>query len=55
MRGVKSQDMAALLDFMYHGEASVAESELERFLAVAEDLEVRGLTGAGEGGRLGGG
>ena len=45
MRGVKSDHMVALLDFMYHGEASVAESELERFLAVAEDLEVRGLTG----------
>ena len=37
--------MASLLDFMYHGETSVAEAELERFLAVAEDLEVRGLTG----------
>ena len=45
MRGVKSDHMVALLDFMYHGEASVAESELERFLAVAEDLEIRGLTG----------
>ena len=45
MRGVKSDHMVALLDFMYHGQASVAESELERFLAVAEDLEVRGLTG----------
>ena len=37
--------MAALLDFMYHGETNVAEADLERFLAVAEDLEVRGLTG----------
>ena len=45
LRGVASQDMAALLDFMYHGETNVAEADLERFLAVAEDLEVRGLTG----------
>ena len=45
LRGVASQDMAALLDFMYHGETSVSEADLERFLAVAEDLEVRGLTG----------
>ena len=32
-------------DLMYHGETNVAEADLERFLAVAEDLEVRGLTG----------
>ena len=37
--------MAALMDFMYYGETNVAEAELERFLALAEDLEVRGLTG----------
>jgi len=44
MRGVKPEDMAALLDFMYHGQAGVAEADLERFLEVAEDLTVRGLT-----------
>ena len=45
MRGVKAEDMAALLDFMYHGQANVAETELERFLSVASELQVRGLTG----------
>merc|ERR1719429_151751 len=35
---------------MYHGQASVAEEELERFLEVAEDLQVRGLTLSGGGG-----
>ena len=35
--------MAALLDFMYHGEASLPEDDLEDFLSTAEDLQVRGL------------
>ena len=49
MRGVRPDDLLSLLDFMYHGEASVAEAELERFLEVAEDLQVRGLLLNGDG------
>jgi len=44
LRGVRKTDLVALLDFMYHGETSLAEEELEAFMAVAEDLQVRGLT-----------
>jgi hypothetical protein len=44
MKGVKSSDMESLLDFMYHGEVNVAQEELNTFLAVAEDLNVKGLT-----------
>ena len=44
LRGVQSADMQAVLDFMYHGEVSVAQEELNSFLAVAEDLKVKGLT-----------
>ena len=44
MKGVKCQDMKSLLDFMYHGEVNVAQEELNSFLAVAEDLSVKGLT-----------
>merc|ERR1719470_784776 len=29
---------------MYHGEGNVAQEELNSFLAVAEDLQVKGLT-----------
>lgn len=43
LRGVRKSDIAALLDFMYHGEASLPEDDLEDFLATAEDLQVRGL------------
>ena len=36
--------MQAVLNFMYHGEVNVAQEELNSFLAVAEDLKVKGLT-----------
>lgn len=44
LRGVRKLDLVALLDFMYHGETSLAEEELERFMETAEDLKIRGLT-----------
>merc|ERR1719341_989489 len=44
MKGVKYTDMQAVLNFMYHGEVNVAQEELNSFLAVAEDLRVKGLT-----------
>jgi len=44
LRGVRTLDLVALLDFMYHGETSLAEEDLEEFMAIAEDLKVRGLT-----------
>ena len=37
-------DLQAVLDFMYHGEVNVAQEELNSFLAVAEELQVKGLT-----------
>ena len=44
MKGVKYVDMVSVLNFMYHGEVNVAQEELNSFLAVAEDLKVKGLT-----------
>ena len=44
MRGVKSEEMSAIMDFLYHGEASVFQENLETFLAVAEELKLNGLT-----------
>ena len=37
------RDLAAILDFMYHGEVNVKQDHLNSFLAVAERLRVRGL------------
>jgi len=44
LKGVKYSSLASILNFMYHGEVSVAQDELTSFLNVAEDLKVKGLT-----------
>jgi len=44
LKGVKFSDLQSVLNFMYQGEVSVAQEELNSFLAVAEDLMVKGLT-----------
>jgi len=44
LKGVKYSDIVAVLNFMYHGEVNVAQEELNSFLAVAEELKVKGLT-----------
>ena len=44
LKGVKYIDLMAVLNFMYHGEVNVAQEELNSFLAIAEDLKVKGLT-----------
>ena len=45
MRGVKAKDLTSLVDFIYLGEASMLNEQLEGFLALAEDLELKGLSG----------
>ena len=45
MSGVKSENLVAIVDFLYYGEAKVCQENLDAFLALAEDLEVKGLTG----------
>jgi len=44
LKGVKYCDMQAVLNFMYHGEVNVAQEDLNSFLSVAEELQVKGLT-----------
>ena len=44
MRGVSIQQLSGILDFMYYGEANIAQDELDAFLALAEELQVKGLT-----------
>jgi hypothetical protein len=38
------QDLAMIFDFMYNGEVNVQQDSLNSFLALAERLQVRGLT-----------
>ena len=44
IKGVNSDDHASLFDFLYFGEANVLQESLETFLALAEDLTLKGLT-----------
>ena len=45
MRGVKFDDLLAIMDFLYRGEANVLQESLDSFLAIAEELHLRGLMG----------
>ena len=43
MRGIKSDDLLAIVDFIYRGEANVYQENLDSFLAIAEELQVKYL------------
>ena len=45
MRGINSNLLVTILDFLYHGEANVLQDDLDSFLALAEEFQLRGLTG----------
>ena len=44
MRNISSEDMGAIMDFLYLGEANLREESLESFLKIATDLQIKGLT-----------
>ena len=48
MRGIKFEDLVAIIDFLYFGEANVYQEHLDAFLALANELNLKGLTGEGE-------
>ena len=48
MRGVKSENLLAIVEFLYHGEANIYQENLEDFFAIAEEFTFKGLTGKTE-------
>ena len=42
LKGIRLKELQAVLNFMYHGEVNVAQDSLNNFLAVAEELAVKG-------------
>jgi len=44
LKGIRLKELRAVLDFIYHGEVNVAQDSLNNFLAVAEELAIKGLT-----------
>ena len=43
LKGIKSSDVESVLNYIYHGEVNIEQANLESFLEVAENLEVKGL------------
>ena len=44
MRGVRSEELAAIMDFLYQGEANLLQDGLGSFLVLAEELQLKGFT-----------
>ena len=45
IRGFQSKDFTSILDFLYFAEANVYQEDLDSFLAIAEVIQLKGLTG----------
>ena len=48
MRGLKSEDLVPMIDFLYYGEANINQGNLDSFLALAQELKLKGLMGSGD-------
>ena len=48
LKGFKAKQLHSIIDFMYHGVAEIHQEHLDGFLAVAEELQLKGLTGGEE-------
>ena len=43
MKGMKSKDLVAMMDFLYLGETEIHEENLETFLNIADEFSLKGL------------
>ena len=43
MRGIKAKDLEAMVDFIYNGEVNIFEDDLNDFLILAQEMELKGL------------
>ena len=43
LKGFKGVDLEYVVDFLYNGEALIAQEELENFLDTAHELQLKGL------------
>ena len=48
MRGLKSDDLVAIVDYLYSGEASIEQENVKAFLVIVDELKVKGLYVRGE-------
>ena len=45
LRGFQSKDFTSILDFLYFGETNVYQEDFDSFLAIAQEIKLKGLTG----------
>ena len=45
LKGFQFKDFVSVLDFLYSGEANVYQEDLDSFLSIAEEIQLKGLTG----------
>ena len=45
MRRIKSENLLAIIDFLYNGEANIFQENLDEFLNLADELQLKGLNG----------
>ena len=43
IRGCKVEEMKSILDFLYYGEASVEQGDVQNFMSLAQDLQIKGF------------
>lgn len=43
MRKVNAKNLKAILDFIYYGETNISQEDLDSFLSLAEELQLKGL------------
>ena len=58
MRGMKSEDLLVIVDFLYYEEVNIYQENLDTFLTIAKEFQLKGLNGTeggGEGGEIDGG
>ena len=47
MKAIKYIDLVAIVDFLYYGETNIYQENLDSFLNIAEELNLKGLTREG--------
>ena len=45
MRGLKAKDLLSIVNFIYTGETNILHEDLDDFLTIADDIQLKGLTG----------
>ena len=44
MRGMTSSDLTNIMDCLYYGEVNIDQNDIDDFLSIAEDLQLKGLS-----------